>query len=157
MLQYNEVFFPCISQTRATHETMHQYIMDIHVQIRIYEKTGAGMEWHLDDIIYENTKQIEVVFTLENTSDCCTMWRPHDQPIILSTAATIMSTATKSLEDDSIIISSSSSSKHDNTNNNKYRVESVQTTPNSAILIKAGNSLPMGGEFAKCSNWSFCP
>ena len=36
------------------------------------------MGWHIDDIIY-HPEQIEVVFTLENTSDCCTMWRPHDQ------------------------------------------------------------------------------
>ena len=29
--------------------------------VRIYEKQKAGMEWHVDDIIYQNTKQIEVV------------------------------------------------------------------------------------------------
>ena len=83
------------------------------------------MEWHVDDIIYTNTKQVEVVFTLENTSDCCTMWKPHDQPIQLSS-----SVADDWRDDDD----SSSSSK-----NNKYRIESVQTTPNSAILIKAGS------------------
>lgn len=98
------------------------------------------MEWHVDDIIYQNTKQIEVVFTLENSSDCCTMWRPHDQPI-LATTRTMSSTAAKSSseEDDSIITTSKNTSKHDDCIiSNKYRVKSVQTTPNSAILIKAG-------------------
>ena len=87
------------------------------------------MEWHVDDIIYQNTKQIEVVFTLENTSDCCTMWRPHDQPIL-----------TASSEEDLITSSCGNGRKQEN-NDNKYRVESVQTTPNSAILIKAGGVL----------------
>ena len=100
-----------------------------HAQIRIYEKPKAGMEWHVDDIIYQNTKQIEVVLTLENTSDCCTMWRPHNQPIL--TAAL---TTSKEKDDDDLNISGSSS-------NEEVRVESVQTTPNSAILIKAGGVL----------------
>ena len=34
-----------------------------HDQIRIYEKPKVGMEWRVDDIIYQNTKQIEVVLT----------------------------------------------------------------------------------------------
>eukprot|EP00985_Skeletonema_marinoi_P015931 scaffold8402_cov209-Skeletonema_marinoi.AAC.2 len=102
---------------------------DIPIEIRIYEKAKAGMEWHVDDVIYQNTKQIEVVFTLENTSDCCTMWRPHDQPIL----AAAISTTTTSQQDDSI----TSGRKQENINN--FRVESVQTTPNSAILIKAGS------------------
>ncbi|KAK1737735.1 hypothetical protein QTG54_011507 [Skeletonema marinoi] len=101
---------------------------DIPIEIRIYEKAKAGMEWHVDDVIYQNTKQIEVVFTLENTSDCCTMWRPHDQPILAA-----ISTTTTSQQDDSI----TSGRKQENINN--FRVESVQTTPNSAILIKAGS------------------
>ena len=103
---------------------------DIPIEIRIYEKNGAGMEWHVDDIIYTNTKQVEVVFTLENTSDCCTMWKPHDQPIQLSSSA-----ADDGRGDDDSSSSNSSSSN----SSNKYRIESVQTTPNSAILIKAGS------------------
>jgi hypothetical protein len=102
---------------------------DIPIEIRIYEKTGAGMEWHVDDIIYTNTKQVEVVFTLENTSDCCTMWKPHDQPIQLPS----------SVADDWRDDDDGSSNSSNNSNNNKYRIESVQTTPNSAILIKAGS------------------
>ena len=88
------------------------------------------MEWHVDDVIYQNTKQIEVVLTLENTSNCCTMWRPHDQPI---------------LTDDDLNTSGDTSRKeqenNSGNNHNKFRVESVQTTPNSAILIKAGSVL----------------
>ena len=100
---------------------------DIPIEIRIYEKAGAGMEWHVDDIIYTNTKQVEVVFTLENTSDCCTMWKPHDQQPILQSS---------SVADDGRGDGDSSSS---NSSNNKCRIESVQTTPNSAILIQAGS------------------
>jgi hypothetical protein len=98
---------------------------DIPIEIRIYEKNGAGMEWHVDDIIYTNTKQVEVVFTLENTSDCCTMWKPHDQLILQSL----------SVGDDR----RGDNDDGNSSNNNKYRIESVQTTPNSAILIKAGS------------------
>ena len=96
------------------------------------------MEWHVDDIIYQNTKQIEVVLTLENTSDCCTMWRPHDQPVILAAAA---STSSKEDEDDDLNTSGTMKREQENNNSNsneEFRVESVQTTPNSAILIKAG-------------------
>lgn len=55
------------------------------------------MEWHIDDVLY-NPSQIEVVLTLENNSDCCTMWKP---------------------------------------NNNK-EIQSVQTTPNSGLILKSG-------------------
>ena len=73
------------------------------------------MEWHIDDILYK-PEQIEVVLTLENNSDCCTMWRPHDQPSTL-----MMET------------------KNDNNQKMmKYNVQSEQTTPNSALILKAG-------------------
>lgn len=99
------------------------------------------MEWHVDDIIYQNTKQIEVVFTLENTSDCCTMWRPHDQPVLTaaSSATAAMSSEVSSMEEE--LITSSGNGKKQESDENKFRVESVQTTPNSAILIKAGGVL----------------
>ena len=84
------------------------------------------MNWHVDDIIYTDTKQIEVVFTLENTSDCCTMWKPHDQPILASNPT----------QDHDLALGSDASERH---GENRYRVESVQTTPNSAIIIKAGS------------------
>jgi len=47
----------------------------IPVEIRVYETKGAGMEWHVDDVLYD-PPQLEVVFTLENTSDCVTAWEP---------------------------------------------------------------------------------
>ena len=50
--------------------------LSIHVpvEIRTYEKKGAGMEWHVDDILYD-PPQVEAVITLENDSDCITMWK----------------------------------------------------------------------------------
>jgi hypothetical protein len=75
--------------------TVHNQIV-LTMQLRIYEKTGAGMEWHFDDILY-NPSQIEVVVTIENSSDCCTMWKP--------------------------LIG---------------HIQSVQTTPNSGLILKSG-------------------
>jgi len=60
------------------------------------------MEWHADDVLFDPA-QIEVVLTMENTSDCVTTWEEG--------------------KDDS----------------NPRRVE-VETTSNSAILIKAGGA-----------------
>ena len=66
------------------------------------------MEWHTDDILY-NPPQVEVVLTLENTSDCCTMWKPHNRM------------------------------KHPQAGEKTYtKIESVQTTPNSGLILKAG-------------------
>lgn len=50
---------------------------EIPVEVRVYEKPGAGMEWHVDDVLYD-PPQIEVVITIENTSDCETMWKSQD-------------------------------------------------------------------------------
>jgi hypothetical protein len=44
------------------------------VEVRSYEKEGACMAWHVDDILYD-PRQIEVVWTLQNTSDCETRWK----------------------------------------------------------------------------------
>ena len=54
------------------------------------------MEWHIDDVLY-NPSQIEIVLTLENNSDCFTMWKPYNKEI-----------------------------------------QSVQTTPNSGLILKSG-------------------
>jgi hypothetical protein len=81
------------------------------------------MEWHVDDALY-NPEQIEIVFTIENNSDCVTKWDLHDNTDKIN----------------------SSSKSNSNRNNHKIkkgsqkvtkRVE-VETEPNSAILIKAG-------------------
>jgi hypothetical protein len=55
------------------------YVLSPHipVEIRVYEKTGACMAWHVDDVLYD-PPQLEVVWTLENTSDCVTMWKQLD-------------------------------------------------------------------------------
>lgn len=49
-----------------------------HCQVRVYEKVGAGMDWHVDDVLYD-PPQVEVVYTLENTSDCTTRWKLPSQ------------------------------------------------------------------------------
>lgn len=56
----------------ATHYTLST---DIPIELRIYEKYGAGMDWHVDDVLFDPSPQLEVVLTLENTSDCQTMWK----------------------------------------------------------------------------------
>ncbi|KAL7541829.1 hypothetical protein ACHAXR_011255 [Thalassiosira sp. AJA248-18] len=92
--------------------------------VRIYEKAGAGMEWHIDDILYR-PEQIEVVLTLENNSDCWTMWRqPHHDQHLLSSISSSSS-------------SSSSDGQH-HQHQQQYDIQSTQTTPNSALIIKAG-------------------
>jgi len=45
----------------------------VPVEMRIYEQKGAGMELHYDDVLF-SPEQIEVVFTVENNSDCVTGW-----------------------------------------------------------------------------------
>ena len=77
-------------------------------QMRVYEKKGAGMDWHIDDILYE-PKQVEVVLTLHNDSDCVTMWQPHSSKTTTGTALVP-----------------------------PVFVEEVETEPNSAILLRAG-------------------
>jgi hypothetical protein len=55
------------------------YVLSPHipVEIRVYEKAGACMAWHVDDVCYD-PPQLEVVWTLENNSDCVTMWKESD-------------------------------------------------------------------------------
>lgn len=36
------------------------------------------MAWHRDDVLYD-PPQIEIVYTVENTSDCATMWKVGSQ------------------------------------------------------------------------------
>lgn len=57
---------------------------DIPVQLRSYEKYGASMAWHVDDVLYD-PPQVEVVFTLENNSDCVTMWKVGDRHYSMET------------------------------------------------------------------------
>jgi hypothetical protein len=47
---------------------------DVPAELRVYQKRGAGMAWHQDDVLYD-PPQVEVVFTIENTSNCATRWK----------------------------------------------------------------------------------
>lgn len=61
--------------------TSNDYELSEHVpiEIRSYEKPGACMAWHSDDVLYRDPPQVEVVWTLENSSDCQTMWKSIKQ------------------------------------------------------------------------------
>jgi hypothetical protein len=59
---------------------------EIPVEIRTYEKKGACMQWHVDDVLTD-PPQLEVVWTLQNTSDCCTMYRTPDATMQVETDA----------------------------------------------------------------------
>jgi hypothetical protein len=52
---------------------------NLPIEFRIYEK-GGKMDWHRDyvDKVVKNCPQIEIVFTLENTSDSKTLWIDDD-------------------------------------------------------------------------------
>lgn len=53
------------------------------IDYRIYE-LGGRMKWHRDVVISENKKcpQIEIVFTIDNTSDSQTIWKEDDTNMI---------------------------------------------------------------------------
>ena len=57
------------------------YILAPHipVELRSYERIGANMAWHTDDVLYHPQPQVEVVWTLLNTSNCRTQWRIGDR------------------------------------------------------------------------------
>jgi hypothetical protein len=58
----------------------YELSLDIPVEIRVYEKTGACMAWHVDTVLYD-PPQVELIWTLENTSDCVTMWKDSDDNV----------------------------------------------------------------------------
>jgi len=53
--------------------------VNLPIEFRIYEN-GGKMNWHRDyvDNVVRNCPQIEIVFTLENTSDSKTVWIDDD-------------------------------------------------------------------------------
>lgn len=92
------------------------------------------MEWHVDDSLCEPA-QVEVVLTIDNTSDCCTMWKPHDRP------------ALPNVRDGDESDGSSRGKKNKGSNDRDgaagtttYQIQSVQTTPNSALIVRAGGA-----------------
>ncbi|CAJ1969938.1 unnamed protein product [Cylindrotheca closterium] len=51
---------------------------NLPVEVRLYEKVGASMAWHEDDVLYD-PPQVEAVITIENNSDCVTMWKDGEK------------------------------------------------------------------------------
>ena len=49
----------------------------VPIELRVYETMGSGMEWHVDDVLFD-PPQLEIVYTLENTSDCVTSYEKKD-------------------------------------------------------------------------------
>ena len=43
-------------------------------ELRTYEQKGAHMAWHVDDVLFD-PPQVEVIITIENTSNVQTCWR----------------------------------------------------------------------------------
>lgn len=102
---------------------------NIPIEIRIYEKAGAGMGWHVDDVLY-CPRQVEIVMTLENTSDCCTMWRVPMK---------------EENDDDSDDDDDDASPPSHRTNKTTsicaaapYTTHSIQTAPNSILILESG-------------------
>ena len=89
---------------------------NLPVEIRTYEKFGAGMSWHVDDELY-NPSQIEIVFTVDNTSDCTTMWKIQQRKQKQKNYA------------------------NDCNDSNDFTIQSQDTDPNSVLLIQAGGPL----------------
>ena len=53
---------------------------NLPVEVRLYEKVGSSMSWHEDDVLYD-PPQVEAVITIENNSDCITMWKDGEKLI----------------------------------------------------------------------------
>jgi hypothetical protein len=69
-----------INRIAGTTTSNDRYVLapDIPVEIRSYEKKHANMNWHVDDVLYQPIPQIEVIWTILNTSNCRTMWQMDD-------------------------------------------------------------------------------
>ena len=76
------------------------------------------MEWHYDDALY-NPEQIEIVFTIENNSDCVTKWDLGSN-----------NSNNNNKRNDH--------SSHHNHNRSNNLIE-VETEANSAIILRAGS------------------
>jgi len=88
---------------------------DLPVEVRVYGE-GSSMAWHVDDVLYDPVPQIEIVWTLENTSDAVTIWKLQE----------------KRKEE------SGDSDNNDNDNSNIIR--SIETDRNSALMLRAGGA-----------------
>ena len=101
----------------------------------MYEKIGAGMGWHVDDVLYRPEAQVEVVLTLENTSDCSTMWRT---PRRCDDRSSSSSSGDESVVDDGPLERRRLRPIRRSEELREYDVRSVETTPNSALILRAG-------------------
>jgi len=100
----------------STTTTTWELSSNIPVEVRVYERVGAGMAWHVDDVLYD-PPQVEVVWTLENSSDCVTMWK-------------VAGSGANSHQN--------MSPQEENDNDDNVMMHSVETEPNSVILLTAG-------------------
>mmetsp|Transcript_8 Transcript_8/g.6 ORF Transcript_8/g.6 Transcript_8/m.6 type:complete len:311 (+) Transcript_8:234-1166(+) len=74
----NGSIFSLINQLHKSKRNKMVLSEDVPIELRIYEKKGACMDWHYDDVLYE-PEQVEIVLTLENKSDCVTRWEENPQ------------------------------------------------------------------------------
>eukprot|EP00545_Synedropsis_sp_CCMP1620_P006165 CAMPEP_0119032402 /NCGR_PEP_ID=MMETSP1176-20130426/42035_1 /TAXON_ID=265551 /ORGANISM="Synedropsis recta cf, Strain CCMP1620" /LENGTH=248 /DNA_ID=CAMNT_0006988815 /DNA_START=165 /DNA_END=911 /DNA_ORIENTATION=+ len=88
----------------------HALSTEVPVELRVYEKQGAGMDWHVDDVLFD-PPQLEVVITLENTSDCQTMWKK---------------------------LQHSDGGEDSTSGSDGSSIEVVETDVNSALILRAG-------------------
>jgi hypothetical protein len=97
----------------------------VPVEIRTYDQVGAGMAWHVDDVLYD-PPQVEVIYTLENNSDCATLWK---QPFKSSSSSSPTTTTTTGISSDNTPVPTAAGPD---------RIERLETEPNSVILLRAG-------------------
>jgi len=90
---------------------------DVPIEVRVYEKPGAGMGWHVDDVLYRPVPQVEVVYTMENTSDCLTSWRTTSPPTEERGRRVVTTEGCEGIA---------------------TTTTSVRTTPNSVLILGAG-------------------
>ena len=98
-----------------------QLCQEIPVEVRSYEKIGASMSWHKDECLYD-PPQFEVIFTVENNSDCVTMWKKNENK-------------NKNENENNI-----NDNKNEKNENEMY--SSQETHPNSLLLLQAGPDGP---------------
>eukprot|EP00980_Cylindrotheca_fusiformis_P031129 scaffold25855_cov132-Cylindrotheca_fusiformis.AAC.2 len=62
---------------KVTGDSTMRLSSNLPVEVRLYEKAGSSMAWHEDDVLYD-PPQVEAVVTIENSSDCVTVWKKGD-------------------------------------------------------------------------------